>query len=250
MKGQDLLFWVVAMIIAIVECSLDDNQDDKDCIGSSIEDQHFDDLTVEPDPPVKPHALLPVQPVVPLPPPALSLLAEDITLTSSAPAKRAQEQTTTTSPKYTIITVASVLNDTESATDTEPLEVLEQSVTPTFFRPAPFKTTLVDEVVTYAPPSAPPIFTTLVHSWGGTPRPPLYKVNDGEVKHKTNVLKKKLRKLKIVAEAILKPKKAFDAPQRLRLVKERRNLVSHDIGPPGRKFSVPRGWRVVQFRAL
>ncbi|EYC22986.1 hypothetical protein Y032_0016g3056 [Ancylostoma ceylanicum] len=244
MKGRLRYFLIAAMIATVIECSLDDSPEGKDYIGSSIEDQHFDDLTVDTDPDVKQQALMPV------PPPALSPIAEDITLTSKVPAKSAQKQTTTTSPKYTIITVATVVNDSEGSTDTEPLEVLEQSVTPAFLKPAQFKTTLVDEVVTYAPPSEPPIFSTLVHSWKGTPRPPLHKLNDGEVKHKANALKKKLRKQKIVTMSIVKPKKVFDAPQRLRLVKGRRNLVSHDIGPPGRKFSVPRGWRVIQLKAV
>ncbi|VDM67651.1 unnamed protein product [Strongylus vulgaris] len=61
---------------------------------------------------------------------------------------------------------------------------------PTTVRPA-FRTTLIDEVLTFEPPTGPPVFSTLMRITSTTPVTSISKLNDGEVKHKASKLRRK-----------------------------------------------------------
>ncbi|VDK63613.1 unnamed protein product [Cylicostephanus goldi] len=108
-----------------------------------------------------------------------------------------------------------------------------------------FKTTLIDEVVTFRPPTDPPVFATLLHSVPtSTRRPRIVKLNDGEVKHRSSG---KVKKTNFFPRQKTRghKRKLEKAVKRLR---GNRKLVSRDVGPVGRRVPIPRGWRVTNIR--
>ncbi|KAK6734376.1 hypothetical protein RB195_017889 [Necator americanus] len=219
-------------------------------IDSSIEVEQFEDITSEPDAPVKQQDLV-KSPTALLPPPQLSAVAEDITAFSNDSFENSTDAAATSNlPRYTVLSVADLLNatDYDNVTAMESAEVKEQTVAPVTVAPTtpvPLHTKLFNEVMTYVPPTEPPIYFTLVNA-RSTTRGPLYRnLKYGEVVRKA----KPYKKLNLKApKGISKKSKRFDLAKALFRLQGNRRLVSRDIGPPGRKVPLPHGWRVTQLR--
>ncbi|CAJ0606605.1 unnamed protein product [Cylicocyclus nassatus] len=128
-------------------------------------------------------------PQVLIPPP--DELPEDV-IETTPPTQSTTVMTTTSRPSYTILTVAIVppiegmsmsIMDTQRERANYTFDgMTTQQPAMTTMTPKPrFRTTLIDEVVTFKPPSDPPVFATLLHSMPtSTRRPRIVKLNDGE----------------------------------------------------------------------
>ncbi|KHJ97078.1 hypothetical protein OESDEN_02954 [Oesophagostomum dentatum] len=278
-----------------------------DSIDASLENQNFDDLTVESDFSTEQQLLDPDSPPFFLPPPDdVPPVPEDITATLAAspqagattgPGATIQlfpstDSTTQVSPNPTFTTQApptetgstvqtfpTLLTNTDpvSFTASETTVVREQVTTTTVPTPTQFVTTLLDEVVTFIPPSDPPIFVTLVRgeskNWHTSkvpiesqifatlvtaattisPRRQL-RLNDGEVNPKRKFFKKNpnrktvenAKEEPVVESAADLAKRALNLEKALLLARGNRRLVSKDVGPTDVKVPVPKGWRVTE----